>query len=294
MIVDLLTFDPGFPCDSPDAYAAEVVRLIQESWDTDADLVLLPEFTWLGLESLLKKESQDVSIYLTISRVFWQTLIPEIRDKLSRSGKAAVMGTAPYFDPATGLLFNRAPIFTSGQFRHQDKLHLTPWENQFSPGGILHLWDYQGFKIAVVICLDIEIPEIASNLRGQGVDLILCPSATETALGVERVDRCASARAVELGCHVAVSHLTGRAQSELIDENIGRLAHYAPSQAAFRHAPRWTETEIYTEGVHRLRIEIAKNPLDVMRRMHMETNPSHIGKDLAGHFIIRHVEFSVS
>jgi predicted amidohydrolase len=91
---------------------------------------------------------------------------------------------------------------------YQDKLHLTPWESAFSPGDTLHLWHFAGLRIAVIICLDIEIPELSARLRDEEVDLILCPSATETVLGVERVDRCASARAVELGCHVAVSHLT--------------------------------------------------------------------------------------
>lgn len=290
MILDLLTFDPGHPCNNPAAFADEVVRVVRQSWDSGADLVLLPEFTWMGLEALMPQQPGDPSHYHTLSRLFWHTLLPTLRQRLDVPGKAAVLGTAPFADPDTHRIFNRAPILCQGQLSHQDKLHLTPWESVFSPGGILYLWEFQGFRIAVVICLDIEIPEISARLRGDGVDLILCPSATESILGVERVDRCASARAIELGCHVAVCHLTGKAQSELIDENIGRLALYSPSQAVFRHAPRWTETEVYTEGQHQLRVNLEKRPLEVMRRMHMETNPSHLGKDLAGHFTIHQVE----
>lgn len=290
MTLDILTFDPGFACDGPTAYADEVVRVVEQSWESGADLVLLPEFTWMGLENFATQTPEDPTIYHTLSRLFWQTLLPAVRVRLDKPGKAVVLGTVPFVDAETHRLFNRAPVFNGGQLSHQDKLHLTPWEKVFSPGGILYLWEFQSFRIAIVICLDIEIPEISARLRGDGVDLILCPSATESILGVERVDRCASARAIELGCHVAVCHLTGKAESELIDVNVGRLAFYSPSQAAFREVPRWIETEVFTKGQHQLRVSLEKRALEVMRRMQMETNPSHLGKDLAGHFIIHQVE----
>jgi len=290
MIVDLLTFDPGFHAASPTAYADEVIRLISDSWESGADLTVLPEFTWMGLEPLIKDETKQRDVHAVISDLFWQTLLPRISGRLVTEEKAVVMGTVPFEEAASGLIHNRAPILVNGKLLHQDKLHLTPWERAFSPGKTLHLWHFHGFKIAVIICLDIEIPEISSCLRGQEVDLIICPSATETILGVERVDRCASARAVELGCHVVVTHLTGKAHSELIDENIGRLAHYAPSQASFRKAPRWTETDVFDHGVHQLRIELDTKPLEIMRRMTVETNPSHLGKESAGQFSIFQIE----
>jgi len=106
------------------------------------------------------------------------------------------------------------------------------------------------------------------------VDVVLVPSATETMLGVERVDRCASARAVELGVVVGVSHLTGTAESGLIDENVGRTAVYFPSQAAFRDEPRWVEGEVISSGTQTQRVVIDPRTFEVMRRMKQETNPS--------------------
>ena len=156
----------------------------------------------------------------------------------------------------------------------QDKLHLTPWEEAFAPGKALSVWEFGGVRFAVIICLDIEIPEISVKLRGRGVDVLLVPSATETILGVERVDRCASARAVELGAIVGVSHLTGGTQSSLIDENVGRTAVYYPSQASFRNEPRWNEGEVIDRGIQKQRLVIDKRALNVMRRMRQETNPA--------------------
>lgn len=279
--LDLLTFDPGLQATSPQSYAEAVLASIEQSWDSGADLVLLPEFTWMGLEPLLNLTEAATGLH-RVAACFWQELWPSLHERLQRPGKSVVCGTVPFADPQTGLLYNRAPIWVNGHFGHQDKLHLTPWESAFTPGDCLRVWEWMGLRMAVIICLDIEIPELSVRLRDSAVDVILCPSATETDLGVERVDRCASARAVELGCYVGVSHLTGQAASELIDQNVGRLALYRPSQAAFRDEPRWVETEIYTEGCHRLREILTARPLEVMRRMRVETNPSLLGKDLAG------------
>jgi predicted amidohydrolase len=267
--LDLRTFDPGIYAQSSLAYAAAVAECVESSWDDGADVVLLPEFTWMGLEPLVEPRTPR-----RVAEVFWNELFLTLKSLLNRPGKAVVLGTVPFWDAERGELRNRAPILAGDRVLHQDKLHLTPWENDFAPGHELRLWEFAGLRFAVVICLDIEIAEISARLRGSGVDVVLVPSATETILGVERVNRCASARAVELGAMVCVSHLTGRAESELIDENVGRTAVYFPSQAAFRDHPRWVEGEIISSGMQKQRVVIDPRSLEVMRRMKQETNPS--------------------
>ena len=79
---------------------------------------------------------------------------------------------------------------------------------------------------------------------------------------------------MELGAVVGVSHLTGRAESGLIDENVGRTAVYFPSQAAFRDDARWVEGEVTSGGMQKQRVVIDPRALEVMRRMKQETNPS--------------------
>ena len=279
LTLDLVTFDPGMAATNASAFANAIVQRVEESWGSGADLVLFPEFTWVGLEPLLA--SDQTKPLHRVAEVFWNELMPEMMGKLARQDKAVVVGTAPCLH-ADGSLRNRAVIFADGKLLHQDKLHLTPWESAFTPGETLYLWTFGGFRIAVIICLDIEIPELSSRLRDAGVDLILCPSATETILGVERVNRCASARSVELGCYVGVSHLTGRTTSDLIDDNIGRAALYRPSQAAFQELPRSEETEIISRGSQTLRVRLERCALEIMRRMIAETNPSHLGRKMAG------------
>ena len=269
ILLDLCTFDPGIKATSPAAFAAEVADCVEASWDSGADIVLLPEFAWMGLEPLVPGKDMR-----GVADVFWQELFPSLATRLHRPDKAVVLGTVPFAEAGHELLRNRAPILTGGRVLHQDKLHLTPWEAAFRPGEEQMIWEFAGLTLTVVICLDVEIPETSARLRGAGVDLILVPSATETVLGVERVDRCASARAVELGCVVGVSHLTGHAQSALIDENVGRTAVYFPSQASFRHEPRWVEGPVVESGIHKQRVQLDKRLIERMRRIKQETNPS--------------------
>lgn len=291
LTLDLLTWDVTPAHDSVRACTDAVIGAVRESWDHGADLVLLPEFTWMMLEPLVEgrpsgetqmnsaaastSDSPKLEIQLrTVAEVFWAQEWPRLQLELARPDKAVVLGTCPFWEAGSGQLRNRAPILRGVEALHQDKLHLTPWETAFAPGEEVRLFAFKGLTVAVIICLDIEVPELSALLRGRGVDLILCPSATETVLGVERVDRCASARAVELGCHVGVSHLLGRSHSDLIDENTGRVAIYHPSQVPFSRSPRWQEGSIETAGRHRLRVELDPQALRRMRRRRGETNPA--------------------
>jgi predicted amidohydrolase len=175
-----------------------------------------------------------------------------------------------------GVLRNRAPIVSDGRELHQDKLNLTPWETGLRGGDTLHVWDFGGVRCAVIICLDIEVPELSVALRAKAVDLVLVPSATENILGVERVGRCADARAVELCCHVGLAHLVGDINSSLVDANVGRLGVFSPSQSTFGGSSRQRVSEIVSSGFHRLRAELDISSLRRQRDLALETNPARL------------------
>jgi predicted amidohydrolase len=269
--IDLWTIDIGAPSSSPADFAEAVTQRVHESWQAGADLVLLPEFCWLGLE----RHFPGPDSLHRVADCFWNQLWPDMQRGITRQDKAAVLGSVPCVT-AHGQLRNRAPIVAGEHAIYQDKIHLTPWESAFHPGDTIHLWQFCSLRLAVLICLDVEIPELSAALRGQQLDLLLVPSATETILGVERVGRCASARAVELGCHVAVSHLVGRGSSCLVDENLGRLAVYSPSQTPFQNTTRHEETFIFRDGCHCHTVEINLATLRESRAESTETNPARV------------------
>jgi predicted amidohydrolase len=270
LTLELQTFDVAAPgIESTGAFADLVADRVSGAWDEGVDLVLLPEFLWMGLARFVEPGNAVPEV----ARLFEGDLWPRLQERLRRPGKAVVLGTAPFAE-SDGTVRNRAPILADGKVLHQDKLNLTPWEIGLTGGHVLRVWEFGGVRCAVVICLDIEVPELAAALRGEEVDLILVPSATESVLGVERVGRCADARAVELCCHVGLAHLVGGIDSELIDANLGRLGVFSPSQSAFAASPRQRITEVVSSGFHRLRAELDIAAVRRQRVVPAETNPS--------------------
>lgn len=267
----LWTCDVGATASTPHEFAEHLIERTIASWDEGADLVAFPEYAWMGLERFVQGDDKLAGV----AELFWNDIWPAAVQRLSRSNKAVVLGTAP-FAMADGSFRNRAPIIVDGKLLHQDKLHLTPWETAFSGGDEILVWEFRGCRCVVVICLDVEIPELFAALRGQGVDVMLVPSATESILGVERVGRCADARAVELGCYVGLCHLVGTCESVLVDENTGRLGVFTPSQMAWRDQVRQQAGEVLSNGFHCFSTSLDLAALTKARRMKQETNPVHV------------------
>lgn len=272
LTIDAWTFDVGAGATTVADYVEACASRVEQSWETGADIVLLPEYAWAGLEPVL---GGDMGLR-GVAGCFWTEVLPGLAQRLARPGKLAVLGTAPFVEPG-GTMLNRAAILDGGRLLMQDKLYLTPWESEFQQGQELRVFEFRGLRVSVLICLDIEVPELSAMLRGQNVDLILVPSATETLMGCERVTRCASARAVELCCAVVVTPLVGRCTSALVDENLGKSACYLPSQAAFAGGPRVIDGPVRKEGFHCARFFLACELLRASRCAVPETNPAALG-----------------
>lgn len=271
LTLHLWTCDVGASAAGAEEFASLLTGRVLESWAEGADIVVFPEFSWLGTERFMEGPDRVAGV----ARWFWGRMWPELRVALARPDKAVVLGTVPFAD-ADGRLFNRAPILAGGREIFQDKLHLTPWESAFSAGKFLRVWEFRGLRVAVLVCLDIEVPELAVALRHAEVDLLLVPSATENVLGMERVGRCADARAVELACQVALCPLVGRADSTLVDENIGRLAVFSPSQSPFAERDRRLAGQILTNGFHRMAVRLDPAAVRAVRNLLEETVPARL------------------
>lgn len=276
--VEAWTFDVGDAGNTIDSFAEHVIHQVETAWSGGVDIVLLPEFLWAALEPLLPNKDADME---DIAKVVWVDLMPKLKQRLCRKGKHAIVGTAPWQDPTNGHLHNRALIFSDGRALHQDKLFLTPWEHEFRAGRELNVFEMSGLRVAVVICLDIEVPELSSRLRGLNIDLLLVPSATETLYGSERVTRCASARAIELGCAVVVCPLVGKCDSSMVNLNLGKIAMYLPALKAFDTYDRTEDTRLVHQGWHALRVEVPEAVIQEAHRKRKETNPSQLNVNMS-------------
>ncbi|MGQ7868317.1 GNAT family N-acetyltransferase [Sunxiuqinia sp. sy24] len=89
-----------------------------------------------------------------------------------------------------------------------EKLHVTPDEAKvwgMQGGSELKAIETDCGKIGVLICYDVEFPELGRLLADEGVDIMFVPFLTDTQNGYSRVRNCAMARAIENECYVAIA-----------------------------------------------------------------------------------------
>ena len=126
-----------------------------------------------------------------------------------------------------------------GTWDAQYKLHITPDEAQywgFRGGDDIRIFDTDMGRIGILICYDVEFPELARHLVDKGMTLLLVPYWTDTKNAYLRVRRCAQARAIENECYVAISGSVGNLPKvENMDIQYSQAAVFTPSDFAFPH-----------------------------------------------------------
>lgn len=99
-----------------------------------------------------------------------------------------------------------------GSIDKYEKLHTTPDEIKvwgMQNGKSLKVFDTDCGKIGILICYDVEFPELSRLLADEGMDILFVPFLTDTQNGYSRVRNCAQARAIENECYVAIAGSVG-------------------------------------------------------------------------------------
>jgi predicted amidohydrolase/GNAT superfamily N-acetyltransferase len=99
-----------------------------------------------------------------------------------------------------------------GSVERYEKLHVTPDEQKIwgmKGGNELRTYETDCGKIGILICYDVEFPELSRLLADEGMDILFVPFLTDTQNGYSRVRHCAQARAIENECYVAISGSVG-------------------------------------------------------------------------------------
>ena len=76
-------------------------------------------------------------------------------------------------------------------------------------GSRLKTFDTDCGKIGILICYDVEFPELGGLLADEGMDILFVPFLTDTQNGFSRVRNCAQSRAIENECYVAIAGSVG-------------------------------------------------------------------------------------
>lgn len=99
-----------------------------------------------------------------------------------------------------------------GTIDRYEKLHVTPDEAKIwgmEGGTEIQTYDTDCGKVGILICYDVEFPELSRLLAQDDMDILFVPFLTDTQNGYSRVRNCAQARAIENECYVAIAGSVG-------------------------------------------------------------------------------------
>lgn len=117
------------------------------------------------------------------------------------------------------------------------KIHITPAEKSswgMEGGDRLRTFDTDCGKVGVLICYDVEFPELSRWMADQGMKILFVPFLTDTQNGFHRVKRCAQARAIENECYVAIAGSVGNLPFvHNMDIQFAQSAVFTPCDFAF-------------------------------------------------------------
>lgn len=196
-------------------FLAHCEELISSAAQQGAELILFPELSSTGLLGSITDHEVTTQ---TIASDYWEVLpkftqgIVEGLQGSARDHGIVIAGGSHNRIDADGSLRNTAYIIhPDGRVESQDKVHLTPQEHALGArgGDELLVTSIGPFTVGLLICADIQYPELSRYLMQKGVDMILCPSLTWNRRGVHRVRTGCQARAIENQLYVVMSPLIG-------------------------------------------------------------------------------------
>jgi predicted amidohydrolase len=174
-----------------------------------ADFALFPEF----FNAPLMAEYNHLSEAQAIRKLAEYTeQIVQKFSELSISYNINII-TGSFPEIVDGKLFNAGYLCRrDGSIERYEKIHVTPDEARvwgMQGGRHIQTFDTDAGKIGVLICYDVEIPELSRILAEDDMEILFVPFLTDTQNGYSRVRHCAQARAIENECYVAIAGSVG-------------------------------------------------------------------------------------
>lgn len=202
--------------------------------DYRSDFILFPEF----INAPLMVNYNDLTPAEAIRKLAGHSgpLMEKMKEFAVSYNVNIIAGSVPIIE--RGKLYNCAFLCrrdgTSDMVR---KIHITPSERDYygmTGGSELRVLDTDCGKIGILICYDVEFPELPRLLREQGMEILFVPYMTDLQTAYQRVRFCSHARAVENECYVAISGNVGNLpRVDNMDIQYSQSAVFSPSDFAF-------------------------------------------------------------
>ena len=232
--------------------------------DYKADFVLFPEYFNAPLMAKFNHmgESQairELAQYTTEMRKRFVNLAISYNINIITGSMPQLRGDDLY---NVGFLCRR-----DGTFDTYEKIHVTPDEIKswgLSGGKVIKTFDTDCAKIGVLICYDVEYPELPRIMADQGMQILFVPFLTDTQNGYSRVRVCAQARAIENECYVVIAGSVGNLpRVHNMDIQYAQSGVFSPCDFAFPTDGKCAEATPNTEM-----ILISDVDLDLLNELH--------------------------
>ncbi len=129
---------------------------------------------------------------------------------------------------------------------------------------MVQTFDTDCARIGVLICYDVEFPELSRIMADQGMQILFVPFLTDTQNGYSRVRVCAQARAIENECFVAIAGSVGNLpRVHNMDIQYAQSGVFTPCDFAFPTDGKRAEATPNTEM-----ILVSDVDLDLLNELH--------------------------
>jgi predicted amidohydrolase len=216
-----------------DALLTRVETFVKNGANYHCDALLFPEFFSLSLLGNAINPHQTISTLAAKSA----QIIAHCSQLAKKYRINIIAGSLPISE--NGQLYNISVFCHRDGRPHntQYKLHPTPYEKRewnMQGGKQLDVFDTDIGKTGILICYDLEFPELARLLSDQGMQILFVPSWTDSPNAYHRVRYCAQARAIENECYVVLAGSFGSvAGNDVIDTQYTQSAIFSPSDLPF-------------------------------------------------------------
>ncbi|GAB5466353.1 MAG: bifunctional GNAT family N-acetyltransferase/carbon-nitrogen hydrolase family protein [Candidatus Kapaibacteriales bacterium] len=250
--------------DNEKAFFDQVEFFVDAVSGYSADFCLFPEL----FNAPLMKDYNHLEESEAIRKLSSHTL--SIKDKLQEFAISyninIISGSMPLIED--GHLYNIGYLLRrDGSSERYEKIHITPNEVSYwgmKGGDKIKTFDTDCGKIGILICYDVEFPELGRILAQDGMNILFVPFLTDTQNGFTRVQRCAQARAIENECYVAIAGSVGNLPKvNNMDIQFAQSAVFTPSDFAF--PTNGTKAEATANAEMTL---IADCDLDLLKQLH--------------------------
>ncbi len=229
-----------------------------------SDFVLFPEFFNAPLMAGYNQMSEPDAIRELAK--YTEELTREFSKLAVSYNINIITGSMP--EIVDNLLYNVGYLCKrDGSVERFEKIHVTPDEAKvwaLTGGNTVRTFDTDCGKIGILICYDVEFPELSRLLADEGMDILFVPFLTDTQNGYSRVRNCAMARAIENECYVVIAGSVGNLPNvHNMDIQYAQSMVFTPCDFSFPTNGIKAETTPNTEM-----ILIADVDLSLLRDLH--------------------------